>query len=649
MSNQTMFERTGATISVKTKSNAPKLSENCSQITIKEFLTLLTTAYQVQDSVEGVLMEGGKIEALNWLRMKENGGKNSYAQTSESNFEILPAESCEMGEQKEAVKKKSSTTTMSCFDVDPIKQKLNVVLSEGLLDSVLPFLVDNAGNKRKNVIATSNSMPVMPTVAEKQVEKPIRKSVETFIKSSSDVEIHVCDEVKNLKKTFLCNQTLLVSKMGYFSDITVGQKLEDMEISVHCDIGIFEWLMQWVKKDSLLEADWPKLDAHCVVPILVSAAFLQMEPLLNDCLLFCHEHLNDILRTTSNLSCLNDSVLSRLAAMHTNTEVEMIRDKKDKIQSRIFTKMIQSLCEPEAESVRGHWYSLAKIFRCEKCQQLIYPTFSTQIPCNPECMRLQWDGSTISIHVRDPTWNINEYILKLFRITKSWRKVYWKLWANTHFLYCLICRRYFPSHQIGWCLFHPDPPQFFTLDTQKAPLPVGRYPCCGERAYRFDLLPNFSGCQFHQHIPDTKDVRDSAIRTMLDDFRHLIEEEPPRLLFPEKLTRLAPKLNYDTPSPNHDSKMAPPTDLFWWDGFEITPPRPKLGLISKFAKRTTTSNIPAPALPSTSVSDESSDDDGSSSNDSCSSSTTSGSDSTVDSGESCQINKASEPASVSRS
>ena len=53
-----------------------------------------------------------------------------------------------------------------------------------------------------------------------------------------DVEIHVCDEVKGLKKDFRCPQKLLVSKMGYFADVTAGQRLEDMDISVHCDIQV---------------------------------------------------------------------------------------------------------------------------------------------------------------------------------------------------------------------------------------------------------------------------------------------------------------------------------------------------------------------------------------------------------------------------
>lgn len=93
---------------------------------------------------------------------------------------------------------------------------------------------------------------------------------------SHEVLIHVCDEVKGSSKDFSCPQRLLVSKMGYFADVTAGQRLEDMDISVHCDLQIFEWLMRWVKKDALSEEMWPSLDSANVVPILVSAGFLQV-------------------------------------------------------------------------------------------------------------------------------------------------------------------------------------------------------------------------------------------------------------------------------------------------------------------------------------------------------------------------------------
>lgn len=186
--------------------------------------------------------------------------------------------------------------------------------------------------------------------------------------------------------------------------------------------------------------------------------------------------------------CLNDSILSQLAAMYTNAEIEAIRDRKDKILSKLYFKLIQALCEPDPEPLRGHWGSLARIYRCDKCQQLVSPAVSHNIPCVPACMSIQCDGSVIHEHTRDPSWNINRYVEGLHRQLRTWRKVYWRLWGDAHYLYCTTCRRYFPATQIGWCRYHPDAPQFFTVDAQKAPLPVGRYPCCGERAYRFELL-----------------------------------------------------------------------------------------------------------------------------------------------------------------
>ncbi|CAG9815083.1 unnamed protein product [Phaedon cochleariae] len=565
------------TIEVKTK-NKSKADENVSEISIKEFLNFLKTAYQVQESVENFMISNGMTEAVNWLKLKENQLVLQQNSISSQTSNVLLSE-----ENIEANRKKS----MTCASADSLKVKLNEVLTEGLLDSVLPYLLPTHPPTKKPSSRerphTSHSSHVLNNTSSDKVVTKHRSSdvvlKSNVPKSGSEVEIHVCDEVKSSKKTFFCNQKLLVAKMGYFADVTQGQRLEDMDISVHCDIGIFEWLMQWVKKDDLQEDDWPQLDAQCVIPILVSAAFLQMEPLLNDCLLFCHEHMNEILRTNTNLSCLNDSVLTRLAAMYTNSEVESMKDRKDKIQSRLFTKMIQSLADPEPEGLRGHWRSLARVFRCEKCRSLIDPDTASQIPCIAPCMRMQPDGSIRSLHVRDLSWNINDYILELHKSLRTWRRVYWRLWGDAHFFYCTACERYFPSCQIGWCRYHPDGPQFFTLDAQKAPLPIGRYPCCGERAYRYQLLENFSGCHFRQHTVCTQDVKESAIFTMLETYRHLIEEEPPQLLFPERLTRLVAR------DPSAADKKFVCKESFWWDGLEIIPPRPKLGLLSNFANR----------------------------------------------------------------
>ena len=34
-------------------------------------------------------------------------------------------------------------------------------------------------------------------------------------------------------------------------DITTGQQLDDVDISVHCDVTIFEWLMAWTKHQTI--------------------------------------------------------------------------------------------------------------------------------------------------------------------------------------------------------------------------------------------------------------------------------------------------------------------------------------------------------------------------------------------------------------
>lgn len=61
------------------------------------------------------------------------------------------------------------------------------------------------------------------------------------------VTIHVCDDVRHDRKDFHCRQDLLLKHMGYFIDVTSGQDLDDVDISVHCDIGIFGWLICWIK------------------------------------------------------------------------------------------------------------------------------------------------------------------------------------------------------------------------------------------------------------------------------------------------------------------------------------------------------------------------------------------------------------------
>lgn len=107
----------------------------------------------------------------------------------------------------------------------------------------------------------------------------------------------------------------------------------------------------------------------------------------------------------------------------------------------------------------------------------------------------------ISLFYRDLTWTLNDYIITLRSELRSWRKVYWRLWGDCHFLFCQQCNVYFPIHQIDWCCYHPESAQFFVNEQQRpTPFPLGRYPCCSQRAYKFEALSSQGGCRYKVSI-----------------------------------------------------------------------------------------------------------------------------------------------------
>ncbi|CAH0713446.1 unnamed protein product, partial [Brenthis ino] len=598
-------------------------------ITVKDFFDFMKTAYQVYEHLEGDEDEGSKI---NWEELTKLTVINHVIDQQERDLLYQTAYSDQKpitSKSDTAIERRNSETERtekrySCSEIESkgrrrslppearvemlgvwteanLNCKLNDVINEGILDSILPYLV---GYKKPSK-TTSVYGPIIkktPSTTSTDVKKPAsfggfinekesrdrlgrRKSSVVAAqergnqKQDGDVEIHVCDEVKGLKKDFRCPQKLLVSKMGYFADVTAGQRLEDMDISVHCDIQIFDWLMRWVKRDTILVADWPLLDPHNVIPILVSASFLQMEPLLHDCLIYCHAHMNDIVKTSTNLACLSDALLTRLAAMYTNTELEAIRDRKDKILSRLYCKMILSLAEPVPETLRGHHATLATLFKCSKCNKLLGRHIAEQVPCQPACMRIDRRGNVISNHTKDVSWSLNEYIAWLYGELRAWRRVYWRLWADCHFLRCQLCNSYFPAYQMEWCSHHEQGPHMFALEG-RAPLAAGRHACCGERAYRFETVARNTGCQFREHVPDEGLAADAAVMEIYNNFRDIIAMRPPQLMFPERLTRLVPRDDVAEGGEDANGRLQC-KEVFWWEGIQLVPPRQTLGLLGK--------------------------------------------------------------------
>ena len=102
-----------------------------------------------------------------------------------------------------------------------------------------------------------------------------------LVSCGTTIIIHVCDENKKLNKDFKCDKQLLITNMKYFEKyLSDSKSADDIDISVHCDINIFDWLMRYIHRKE------PTIEVKNSVSILISSDFLQMDDLVEEALNF---------------------------------------------------------------------------------------------------------------------------------------------------------------------------------------------------------------------------------------------------------------------------------------------------------------------------------------------------------------------------
>ncbi|XP_070803552.1 SANT and BTB domain regulator of class switch recombination isoform X2 [Pituophis catenifer annectens] len=256
--------------------------------------------------------------------------------------------------------------------------------------------------------------------------------------------IHVCDEAKNLKEDFVCPRDLLISEMKYFAEYLSmdAQRWEEVDISVHCDVHIFNWLIRYVKRNTKeYEVDEiPTLEPSNVISILISSEFLKMDSLVEKCINYCHKNMSTIVATPCNMNCINANLLTRITDLFTHNEVEEVKDKRDKFKSKLFCKKIERLFDPEYQNADSKG-NAATLYRCYLCKKLLIKDTERKIPCIPGKINVDQYGNILYIHIRDKSWDIHEYLLSLFEELKSWRDVYWRLWGTINWLTCSRCNQ----------------------------------------------------------------------------------------------------------------------------------------------------------------------------------------------------------------
>uniref|UniRef100_A0A8C5ETW8 SANT and BTB domain-containing protein n=1 Tax=Gouania willdenowi TaxID=441366 RepID=A0A8C5ETW8_GOUWI len=326
-----------------------------------------------------------------------------------------------------------------------------------------------------------------------------------FPPCSPNMVIHVCDETKNVKQDFTCPRDLLVKEMRYFAEyLSVdAQRWEEVDISVHCDVQIFDWLMNYVRRNSASERnkDKPRLEPSNVISILISSEFLKMDTLVEECIQYCHKHMSAIVATPCNMNCINSNLATRIAQLFTHNEADDIRDKKDKFKSKLFQKKIERLFDPGHQS-KDSLGNASTLYRCALCLKLLTKDTERKIPCVPGKINVDARGEIIYTHTRLKSWDVHEYITGLFGELKSWVLVYWRIWGTINYLTCSRCQQVFVCSELTHCRYHPEGVQYSRLRAERGWQETGLYPCCNQRVLRFDptSMPKVLTSCSAQHI-----------------------------------------------------------------------------------------------------------------------------------------------------
>jgi len=323
--------------------------------------------------------------------------------------------------------------------------------------------------------------------------------------SSNAIIIHVIDEVKRVRKDFPCSQAVLLQHMKYFESYLVGTTSDDeVDISVHCDVDVFQWLAEYMMDSSKIAS----LTADTVVSILISAEFLQISRLVEECVSFMHKSLNQVVRVPVDLSCLSDELVRQLAARFTDDELEAVRDRHDRLLSRLYSHKLKELLCSSGNTLQ----------QCLRCRSLFTAEQHEGTICPKAAVTFDFHGTVIAQHVPNEGWDVSQHLQHCHeQLQMSWRETYWRMWSHLQFFRCGVCRRSFSGAEFEHCSYHSEQP-VWRVPPQAH---LGTYPCCNQPALRFgEALPQRVGCSAREHKPDLRGESEGLAATFQKLLRH---------------------------------------------------------------------------------------------------------------------------------
>ena len=100
------------------------------------------------------------------------------------------------------------------------------------------------------------------------------------------------------------------------------------------------------------------------------------------------------------MNCLNSGLIKKIARAVTMEELVNLRDKRDKLASKIYMKKLEELIQGEEN----------KLFRCIYCSQLFTNDQREWMVCSKADIFIDFHGTVIAQHVADRYWDLNKFI-----------------------------------------------------------------------------------------------------------------------------------------------------------------------------------------------------------------------------------------------
>ncbi|OQR86426.1 hypothetical protein ACHHYP_10566 [Achlya hypogyna] len=314
---------------------------------------------------------------------------------------------------------------------------------------------------------------VRGSVDEKVEPSKVRKA------KDETIVIHVCDEFRKVNKDFSCNKALLLENMRYFSAyLSDTNSHEDIDISVHCDVGIFEWLYNYIHApQGVGTSPLTKLALDNVTPILISSDFLQMDFLVNECTTFIGVHLESVVDMPGDLLCVSEAILDSIALKCSLEQLDVIEPRKEKLCHKLYAKRLAALLANLKQLETG-------LDQCAACGVIHFSGHRPFLTCREATPSVGRHGQVVCRHEPRSDWKVDAWIKSLGVGPKT---MYWKLWGALQCLYCVECRLFFAGSELKECVYHPPT----TTDEN-------RHGCCGAPKFAADARAT-RGCQSKYH------------------------------------------------------------------------------------------------------------------------------------------------------